>query len=294
MGKIWGFIGALFIAIMTLVYGYYSSTKSLMVSRISHDVIISPSAQIDGIGIYYGGEKISNLSKTIFVMENTGRVSIKDSDVASPLTIGLSNDNTKVFDFILSGSEPSNIGATSERKGNSITINFSLLNPGDRVNVSILSDSIDPPELFGIARIEGIKNIDVKNDTKENGILYEIFLWVCLAFSFISILVCIGLYFDARKEKAIKIKMKNKMLIVPDDTSKLQEWVENTFVFYSKNERQEITRTLNNKLNLENSEKIKIIENISKGFSSNIGASVMSLILGSVGGWYSLSSLGFF
>lgn len=295
MKKLWGFIGALAIAIMTLMYGYYSTTKSLTISKISHDVIISPSAQIDGIGIYYNNEKISNLSKTTFVLENTGRISIKKDDIVSPIIFSIKN-NAKVFDFILSGRDPSNIEITTERKinENELAIDFSLLNSGDKFNISVLSDSIEPLEVSGMARIEGIKNIEVKNDIKENSIFYSIFLWCCLIFSLISLLVTFALFSDSRKAKKIKNEIKNKKLKIPDDIRASRNWMNEIFSFCQEKDRVKIYDLLVNNEKLNYDDKLNLIENALNDFSSNfIGASIMTLVLGGVGGWYSLSSLGF-
>lgn len=235
----WGFVGSLVIMIATLAWGYYSSTKELTVSKFSHDVVISPSAEIDGISIFYNDNKISNLSKSVFVVENTGRVAIKSSDIVSPLVINVIGQ-TKVFDFILNGMNPSNIDAllNRDKNKNSASVEFSLLNPGDKFNISVLSDSSESPDISAEARIDGIKNIIVKNKINENGTAYSIFLWVCLILSCMSMLLSFVIFKDYKNERKIKSLIKSKEFMLPDSNVNIPIWVNKYFDFYQESERK--------------------------------------------------------
>ncbi|KFF66133.1 MULTISPECIES: hypothetical protein [Pectobacterium] len=292
-GVFLGFIGSLVIMVATLAWGYYSSTKELTVSKHSHDVVISPATEIDGISIFYNENKISNLSKTVFTVENTGRVAIKYADVVSPVTIEVEG-GSKVFDFILSEKEPSNIDAslTRDKSKNFATVNFTLLNPGDKFNVSILSDSLGSQKIAALARIDGIKNIIVKNEKNENGLAYSIFLWFCLALSAFSILLCAVFFFDYIKEIRVKSLIKSKKLDIPSNAVDVNGWANKTFSFYQGKEIAKIVRVLNENPNIKKDVKIKNIENLSKEFVSNFGFGLTFFALGGAGVWFSLNALG--
>lgn len=289
----WGFVGSLLIMVATIAWGYYSSTKELTVSKNSYDVVIGPSAEIDGISIYYNDNKISNLSKTVFSVENTGRVAIKSSDIVSPITIGI-DGGVKVFDFILSGMEPENIDATltRDKDRNIASVKFSLLNPGDKFNVSMLSDAVESPDISALARIDGIKNIVVKNKISENGVAYSILLWSCLILSSLSVLLSFVFFNDFRKECNVKSSIRSRSLKTPENSDDMRSWIDNIFDFYQDSEKKILLHALNNKLDETNEDKLELIENLSIGFVSNFGVGVMVLVLGAIGAWFSLNGLG--
>ncbi|TDS99810.1 hypothetical protein [Erwinia rhapontici] len=289
-----GFIGSLIIMVMTLMWSYYSSTKELTVSKISHDVVISPSATIDGINIFYHENKIINLSKSVFSIENTGRIAIKQSDIVSPLIIGL-HGNVKIFDFILNDREPSNIDVDllRDKDKNSAVITSSLLNPGDKFKISVLSDSTESPDIYAMARIDGVKDIRVNNEVNKNGLLYSTFLWFCFVFSMCSLLLSFVFFNDLIKEIKVKKFIKNKNLDIPDDANSLPLWVKDKFSFYQEKEIKILTNAISELSNKAYEQKLNKIEDVSKGFVSNFGPGAMCLILGGSGIWFSLNALGF-
>ncbi|MFV7477078.1 hypothetical protein ACNPM1_16580 [Enterobacter pseudoroggenkampii] len=290
----WGFVGSLVIMVTTLVWGYYSSTKELTVSKVSHDIVISPSTEIDGISIFYNDNIINNLSKTVFVVENTGRVAIKSSDIVSPLVINIIGQ-AKVFDFILNGMSPSNIDAvlTRYKNKNAASVEFSLLNPGDKFNISVLSDSSESPDVFAQARIDGIKSIIINNKINENGTVYSVFLWVCIILSSMSMLLSFVFFKDYKNECKFKSLIKSNEFMFPDNNVNIPTWVNNNFDFYQESERAKITDILNNSSEKTNEEKLKLVEHVSKGFVSNLGPALTVFVLGATGAWFSLNALGF-
>lgn len=289
---IWSFIGSILVMLATFFWGYYSTSKELTVSKVSHDIVISPSTKIDGISISYNKEEITNLSKTIFSIENTGRVSIKKNDVTSPFIFQV-NGTTKVFDFILNGEDPVNLGVILDRNKNTVTADFSLLNQGDKFQISVLSDSLSAPSISAEARIDGIKDIKIKNDNNENSTWYNIFLWGVLSISLLFILVIILNLTEVKDQIRVNRLIKNKKLIIPDNTVNLDKWVQNIFTFYSRSEKAILTEALTKAKDKKYEEKIKLIIHVTKGFSDTVAGILLLSFIAAGCLYFSLSGLNY-
>lgn len=284
------------VMIIPLIYQYINSQKSLSVSLVSNDTIISPSEQIDGISIKYNDDEVSHLSKNILLIENTGSIAIKNDDIIIPLSIDI-NKKIKVYDIVLGEKIPKDIDASISKENSRAIIKFSLLNPEDKIYINILSDAIDTIDFSATARITDIKNITLKKEINDRNIFFSIFLWCLVIISLLFLLTSFFGFSHSVRELRLNKKLIENSIEIPIFHAKEDylEWLNTYFSHYTLRERNYLAQTLlNNNDQDTNLKRINIILEAKKSFTSNIPPSIFIFIMSLVGFYFSFQSLNFF
>lgn len=273
----WGGVWALIIMAIPLAFSYYNAKKSLTVSIVSHDIVFDHNINIEGFDVKYYDNNVSYLSKTSLSIENTGRVAITKDDISTPLSISI-DGKFNIFDFILLNTDPPNVDAVINKEGDAANVNFSLLNPGDKIYLSILSDSESSPGLLAKARIAGIKDITIKEIEGINlyltGLAIISFM-LSASISFGGVL----LLFDYPDEYRLKRKIKDGDLDIPVDSVEIVDWVFKEFHPFTRSEMKKLISYLLPTKD-EKKKKLNAIRVMVRGFTGNLMAGLIFFLFG--------------
>lgn len=266
----------LFGVIAPIAWDYYTGKKSISLTLASHDQIISANTGVEGLEINYRGTNLKTLSRMTFLIENTGSTPISEADVVSPIEIKLS-EAANILETIISSKLPNNLELWTTKSRRTVTVKFSLLNPGDKAVLSLLTDSVDI-NFNASARISGIKALDV-NLTPPKTLTPWAIIWIPVGlFSLLLVIVSLVGFTQYPKELKIKRSIKNGNLTIPDFKSyqEAHEWVKKTFSFTTTNERAPVSSLLRN---LEESGSELRKETISKSINETIPNSASNLVM---------------
>ncbi|MBE4254443.1 hypothetical protein HJ079_24725 [Vibrio parahaemolyticus] len=227
---------SLFLAVLGVVapisWDYYTGQKSITLTAIAQNSVISPSISVDGLEISYKGTPLTTLSRNTFLIENTGSKSLLQSDVVAPIEVKVSEGVT-VFDAMVESKQPDNLDILLSKQANSVLINFTLLNPGDQVLISLLTDS-NTSSFTAAARIAGVKELTVLDEPPKTLTMWAI-IWIPVAtFSGLLILISIVGFVQFPQEFRVKRALRLGRLNVPDfhTYEDAHQWIEkNTFIY---------------------------------------------------------------
>ncbi|KAB7691836.1 hypothetical protein [Plesiomonas shigelloides] len=279
--------------IAPIAWDYYNAKKDISLTVVSRSIVISPSAEVEGLKVSYKGTELNTLSKTTFLIENTGSRPLLKSEVVSPIKIEVP-EKIKVLDAIIDSQEPNNLDVNLIRKNEVVEVHFSLLNPSDKVFFSLLTDS-KKLEFSASARVAGVSELAVF-DTPQKTLTIWALLWIPVAiFSSLLILVSLVGFAQYPKEFRIKRSLKNNNFVIPDLSSieEVNIWVKNTFDFMTKSEMNSIVYQLSDFDELDKS----IVENIvRKAIAQSHNNLLMALLVSGIGFfglYYSLNTMGY-
>ena len=294
-------IVSLLLAVLGVVapisWDYYSGQKSITLTAVSQSSVISPSISVDGLEISYKGVPLTTLSRSTFLIENTGSKSLLQSDVVAPIEIFV-DEGVRVFDAMIESKTPDNLDILITQKTNSVLINFTLLNPDDRVSVSLLTDSTTS-KFSAATRIAGVKELTIFNEPPKTFTMWAI-VWIPVAiFSGFLILVSIVGVVQYPQEFRVKRALKLGRLFVPDfhTYEDAHKWVEKTLSFTTKKERQLVFRLLA-KLDEEGGgfDSHQVLNEVSLAVKRSPNNFIMAAFVSGIGFFglnYALTSLGY-
>lgn len=283
--------------IAPIAWDYYNAKKDISLTVVSRSIVISPSAEVDGLKVSYKGTELNTLSKTTFLIENTGSRPLLKSEVVSPIKIEVSK-KVKVLDAIIDSQVPSNLDVNLIRNNGIVEVHFSLLNPSDKVFFSLLTDS-NKLDFSASARIAGVSELAVL-DTPPKTLTIWALLWIPVAiFSSLLALASLVGFSQYPQEYRVKRALKNNSFVIPDFSSieEGKEWVKETFDFMTKSEKESITKHISE---LDRSGNGFTKETIEQIVRKEVGQSqnnfTMALIVGGIGLfglYYSLNTMGY-
>ncbi|MCD9212781.1 hypothetical protein [Vibrio cholerae] len=283
--------------IVPITWDYYNAKKDLSLTVVSSSIVISPSSEVDGLKVSYKGIELNTLSKTTFLIENTGSRPLLKSEVVSPIKIEVPKE-VKILDAIIDSQVPSNLDVNLIRNNGIVEINFSLLNPSDKVYFSLLTDS-NKLEFSASARVVGVSELAVFYTPPKTLTIWAL-LWMPVAI-ISSLLVIVSLFgfIHYPKEYRVKRALKNNSFVVPEFSSieEANVWVKETFYFMTKNEIEYITNHLSELDRSGNGFTRDTIEQKArKAVEQSLNNLIMALFLGSIGLfglYYSLNAMGY-
>ncbi|EJE4188826.1 TPA: hypothetical protein ACN33E_002857 [Vibrio parahaemolyticus] len=293
---------SLFLAVLGVVapisWDYYTGQKSITLTAIAQNSVISPSISVDGLEISYKGTPLTTLSRNTFLIENTGSKSLLQSDVVAPIEVKVSEGVT-VFDAMVESKQPDNLDILLSKQANSVLINFTLLNPGDQVLISLLTDS-NTSSFTAAARIAGVKELTVLDEPPKTLTMWAI-IWIPVAtFSGLLILISIVGFVQFPQEFRVKRALRLGRLNVPDfhTYEDAHQWIEKTLSFTTKKERQLVFRLLA-KLEEEGIgfDSNRILNEICLVVKRSHNNFIMAIFVSGIGFFglsYALTSLGYF
>ncbi|ELF5327087.1 hypothetical protein ACJXBB_001318 [Vibrio cholerae] len=235
---------ALLGVVAPIAWDYYSGQKDLTLTALSRNVVISPSVEVDGLEIKYKGSPLNTLSRTSFLIENTGSKPLIEGDIVAPIKIDVPKGVT-IFEATIDVKIPDNLDVQLKKSDSSVEVLFSLLNPDDRVYLSLLTDS----KALGFtasARIAGVKKLLVYHAPPEK-LSMKSLVWIVVALLGLGIIILAVLMIsDFPQEYKVKRAIKKNNLPIPDFESfeEARNWVNRTFSFTTREEREPLFRLL--------------------------------------------------
>lgn len=283
--------------IIPIIWNYYIEQKSISLTLLSYSKIISPMTDVDGLDFIYKDKKLSALSKATFLIENTGSIPVLESDVVTPIKIKLL-DGGNVLDTTVDSINPSNLDFFSIKNAQGITIKFSLLNPGDKAVISLLTDSKEI-NFEASARIVGINKININYEPPKTLTIWA-FLWIPVGFSsLILLLASFYGFYQYPKEFRVKRLLKRNKFLIPKFKSYEDAyfWVKENFDFATGDEIASITQYLKgleeSHGDINNSSLLTVIHKSVLGSLNNLVVGLIVFFSGLFGIYYSLNSMGY-
>lgn len=148
--------------IVPIIWGWWSNNTQLTIDTKSIATIVSSSQPINGLEFSFNGKTIANLNRVLLELKNSGRTPITKNDVISPITLMLGDG--EILEATLVHKAPKNIDISLGTKGRVLVVDFPLLNPGEYVEISVLTTS-SKPELVADARIKNISQIELTDSS---------------------------------------------------------------------------------------------------------------------------------
>lgn len=136
------------------------TAKALQVNVMSITPLVKSIDSKLELKVSQGSVELKNPVLSVVEVLNSGGRPIVASDFESPLSVGLGNDAV-VRTAALGSAQPSELEPSIDFAGSAVRIKPLLLNPGDRFEISILSDGA-APAFIAHARIAGITSVGVQ------------------------------------------------------------------------------------------------------------------------------------
>lgn len=278
-----------------IAWDYYKTKSEIELQLVDLSPIIEKSKRLEGLRITYAGEAVDELSRATFQIRNSGRTPILKKDVVSPLYIQLPQAS-KVIEAKIAETRPKNLDASVlfNKADGRITVEFALLNSGDVIRVSILTQSTDVAFDAG-ARIAGISNLVIAPNATLGTKPTRSISWTVYAVGFFSLLMAvggIGLVTMARTELRIKNAIRAKSFSLPalKSCDDVKRYIESSFDFATRDERAPLLKLLDS---LPDSDNFTVThrEAILRGIEELLSRAVPNLPLGI--GMFVVSALGF-
>jgi hypothetical protein len=166
----WKFYAMLFVALVGVAVPIWLwqadiDGKSLAVRLISNvELQVAQQNSIPDLQVTVGGIVIESPILSTVEIANDGSRPVPTNDYEGPITIEISKNSKIIRANILSVS-PSGLPVRIETTNESIKIYPLLLNPGDKMVISIISSG-ELPALITQARIAGVSKIKYSDETK--------------------------------------------------------------------------------------------------------------------------------
>lgn len=283
--------------VVPIAWDYYSGRKGVSLTLMSHSQVISSNTAVDGLEIIYKGTKLSSLSRMTFLVENTGSKPILASDVVSPIKIETSG-KSNILDVIIDSKQPENLEVQITNSSRSVEINFSLLNPGDTVLVSLLVDSLDKG-FRATTRIAGVKDLNVNNEPPKTLTVWAL-LWIPVGLlSLVLVLASSVGFIQYPKEVRVKRSIRKGLFIVPEFKSyeEAHNWVKETTDFITSSEREpifDVLKELEEQNNVFDQNRILIaVKTAVLNSTNNLIVALVVSGIGVLGLYYSMNSMGY-
>lgn len=292
---IMGLFIALLGVIAPIVWDLWNSSAEISLIIDHTATIIEKRDNVEKLVILYEGKQIESLSKTSFTLKNTGRKAVALDDIVSNPNIALRDGN--IFEAEIIKSDPEYIDKNISTNGKSVSLTFKLLNPGDMIIFSILSD-VKTPIFIPTARIKNIKNLKIIKAEEQIKINGNVGFWVYIVglFSALFFAVFISLLMDAPKFKQQIAAIKNgeTPLHKNESIEVIYFYIDKNLSMLTKEKRKRIKELIPKNVDkIDDSEAQKIISFISTLLSSEnpIAGAITALLLAVIGGWYVYNSI---
>ena len=220
--------------IAPIVWAWYKTRSALEVRVLSNTVVVKPSQELKKLQFVYAGKPVPCVSRVELALTNTGRTPIRKSDVVTPVVLRIKNgaildaEVIKVVpdDLLVSGHLPST--------GDAVTVEFSLLNPGDSANITLLV-AAERADVAATARIAGVSKLSYVEELNDSPANRRRRPW---SFIIVGVMTCFsGLLFFLRlhmtgSESEIAILARRNAIAIPafETAPEYRNWLNQTFV----------------------------------------------------------------
>jgi len=144
-------VASVAIALASLFLGLSARRKELSCVYLGSERLVSVSySMAPDLSVRYHGEPVTSLTKMSYVIRNVGAVAVKGTDVVEPLELDYP-DGTRILNAGVDRTLPSEFSFSAAQKGDSVSLGFALLNPGDEAYVAVYVYNSEPkyPKLRG-------------------------------------------------------------------------------------------------------------------------------------------------
>lgn len=192
----WGVLIAAAGVVAPIAWDIWSKRSEVSITAKQAATILQADGGIEKLKIMYDGKQIEALSKTTLLLKNSGRTPISKDDVISPVAVQFGGE---ILDASLVRESPIGLGASILRNEGSVAVLFSLLNPGDEIEFSVLSSGAIP-KYTASARIKNIREISVVESKRQIDLRSKIglvvyivgFLSAFFYFASVSLMIDVG------------------------------------------------------------------------------------------------------
>ena len=204
--------------LIPIAWDYYRSRIQLELQHLTTSILVQPGANIEGLHISFASRVIPSLSQLEFVLLNTGSRPIRGEDLVSRPTLRFVDD-VELLDVATQSVVPDNLQhtLTIDSVDRSVTLDFPLMNPGDRVRFTVLATGLSPG-FTAAARVVGLNRLEVR-DRREGaeGDARDL-SWTVYALAGISALYLfaslLGIY-EIGREKELARLAERGLLVLP-------------------------------------------------------------------------------
>lgn len=167
----WKFIVGLLIALAGVVVPIWlwqmdrgaHSLKLQLVSSVS--LSVEKKIAIPELKISLDGKEIENPVLSVLELINNGSKPIPSADFESPISLMI-DSGAHIIKARVIEATPKDLNVTLDTTSSAIKISPMLLNPGDKISLSVLTAGPDGVQFFPQSRIAGISKINYQNQTE--------------------------------------------------------------------------------------------------------------------------------
>jgi hypothetical protein len=154
-GVVAAVIAALTLATMFVLYRWEKQRKALGVAVLTNRAVVTPTAF--EITVQHKGKDVEAPRLVVLRIANSGNVPIKAADFERSLSIAF--PNCEVLSAEVTGVRPGDLTPTFKTEGATITLDPSLLNPTDLIDVQCLIDgNLVAPQVE--CRVVGVRSVE--------------------------------------------------------------------------------------------------------------------------------------
>ncbi|MEZ6192149.1 MAG: hypothetical protein R3C45_12795 [Phycisphaerales bacterium] len=282
-----------------IAWDWYKNRRVFEVQYISRSSIIEDQYSLDKLTIEYDGIPIRVLSRLTCVFVNSGKTPIlPDEFIAGPSLVF--KPGVRILDAAIESKQPNDLEIDLKfiKLSNVIEPNFSLMNPGDFVRVSLLVDG--DPENFDIsARIVGVSKVRYVDKRIFDNNPKEAFGWtfyVVAVFTGICALLVFGGVMSYLDELAAKRKYLAEGQKLPryEKRSEYQKYIDKQFSFDTRRKHILDFLPVGEDVILSENQIERVEENILKllrSNSENLGMFIVVIVLTAIGVVYILANI---
>lgn len=230
-----------------------SSSKEISVKITQNAPLIEPAEYIKGLRITYEEMEVSALSRVYFEITNSGQSAIEFEDVVEPIEIALVGENRfvnrgEILSSIIVDTTPNNLNIELDASKSKIKLAFKLLNPGDKVVLSILVN-VSKPRFSTSARISGVKEIqfggDIDNSLFKEDIFFGTYIAILFSLLFYSLIFYFFIFLLPKKKRVMKRFEESKPIFSSGTTHKeIKVFINENLEFLGKKEKAKILKEL--------------------------------------------------
>jgi hypothetical protein len=289
--------------IAPILWDKYKSTSALELQCLSKISIDQSSQPFEKLQFFYDGKQINCISKIDFALINVGRTPIQHSHLVQPINL-VFPPFVDLLEVKVEEKCPNNIDFSHniDTMKESVSLDFSLLNPSDFVRFSVIVAG-KMPVFSAQARIVNVKSIKVVDRTaiiSNRSPFYSWVFWlVGIGTAFTLLLIMIGFVPDLLKARKWERALQDNGFKIPaENASEFRTFVQNDLSFLIEEERKSLIAL---RMSFQQDESItndqskelrsKIMDIIQSDKNLDIGVVVILSILAIIGLAYTIYSI---
>ena len=259
-------IATLLTIFIPILWARYVGKRALEVRILSTISLLEKDPILDELVISYRDKLITNLTKTRFVVINTGKKPITEDEVRVFPTIDFGPEAEILVTKIIRTDPPYIVcSIMANQHPGKATLIFRLLNPNDLVDFSVyVTGPIEKSPTIN-ARIEGIKQVSIVDKIAEQIEAPRRTVWpIYIAVVFTVFLVILILF--ALKQTLSQRRIRNLLTGNPDllnrilDKSQFERFIRDRMGFILEKQREELLSILNDEAKGFQDQKAQLID----------------------------------